>query len=61
VVRHVETLLGRRRYLQDLRAANSVLRSAAERMAINMPFQGSNADIMKVAMVAIRGGWARTA
>jgi DNA polymerase-1 len=51
---YVETLLGRRRYLQDLRAANPVLRSAAERMAINMPFQGSNADIMKVAMVAIR-------
>ncbi|MFN2465130.1 MAG: DNA polymerase I [Candidatus Dormibacteria bacterium] len=51
---YVETLLGRRRYLQDLRAANPMLRSAAERMAINMPFQGSNADIMKVAMVAIR-------
>ncbi|MEA2647460.1 MAG: polymerase [Chloroflexota bacterium] len=51
---YVDTLLGRRRYLQDLRAANPVLRSAAERMAINMPFQGSNADIMKMAMVAIR-------
>ena len=51
---YVETVLGRRRYLQDLRAANPMLRSAAERMAINMPFQGSNADIMKVAMVAIR-------
>jgi DNA polymerase-1 len=51
---YVETLLGRRRYLQDLRAANPMLRSAAERMAINMPFQGSNADIMKIAMVAIR-------
>ena len=52
---YVETIMGRRRYLQDLRAANPMLRSAAERMAINMPFQGSNADIMKVAMVAIRG------
>jgi DNA polymerase-1 len=51
---YVETVLGRRRYLQDLRAANPVLRSAAERMAVNMPFQGSNADIMKLAMVAIR-------
>jgi DNA polymerase I len=51
---YVETVLGRRRYLQDLRAANPMLRSAAERMAINMPFQGSNADIMKIAMVAIR-------
>jgi DNA polymerase-1 len=46
--------MGRRRYLQDLRAANPVLRSAAERMAINMPFQGANADIMKLAMVRIR-------
>ena len=51
---YVDTLLGRRRYLQDLRAANPMLRSAAERMAVNMPFQGSNADIMKLAMVAIR-------
>jgi DNA polymerase-1 len=51
---YVETLLGRRRYLQDLKAANPVLRSAAERMAVNMPFQGGNADIMKLAMVAIR-------
>ncbi|HEV3231707.1 MAG TPA: DNA polymerase I, partial [Candidatus Dormibacteraeota bacterium] len=51
---YVETLMGRRRYLQDLRAANPMLRSAAERMAINMPFQGANADIMKRAMVAIR-------
>ncbi len=51
---YVETVLGRRRYLQDLRAANPMLRSAAERMAVNMPFQGSNADIMKLAMVAIR-------
>jgi DNA polymerase-1 len=46
--------MGRRRYLQDLRAGNPMLRSAAERMAINMPFQGANADIMKRAMVAIR-------
>jgi len=51
---YVETLLGRRRYLQDLRAANPMLRSAAERMAVNMPFQGGNADIMKLAMVALR-------
>jgi DNA polymerase-1 len=50
---YVETVLGRRRYLQDLRAANPMLRSAAERMAVNMPFQGSNADIMKLAMVNI--------
>ena len=56
---YVETVLGRRRYLQDLRAANPMLRSAAERMAINMPFQGSNADIMKVAMVHLRRAFER--
>jgi DNA polymerase I len=45
-----ETLLGRRRYLPDINANNFNVRSAAERMAINHPIQGSNADIIKIAM-----------
>jgi DNA polymerase-1 len=47
----VSTLLGRRRYLPELQARNSALRSAGERMAINMPIQGTAADGMKIAMV----------
>ena len=49
----VTTLLGRRRYLPELTARNSALRSAGERMAINMPIQGTAADGMKIAMVRI--------
>jgi DNA polymerase-1 len=45
-----ETLTGRRRYIPDLRASNRNQRMAAERIAINMPIQGSAADIIKVAM-----------
>ncbi len=48
----VETLMGRRRHLPDIRAANRQLRNAAERMAVNMPMQGTAADIMKVAMIS---------
>jgi len=48
---HVTTLLGRRRYLPDLRSSNHGQRAAAERMAINAPLQGSAADLIKVAMV----------
>ncbi len=47
---YAETLTGRRRYIPDLRAANHNLRQAAERIAINMPIQGTAADIIKVAM-----------
>jgi DNA polymerase-1 len=47
----VTTLLGRRRYLPELTARNQALRSAGERMAINMPIQGTAADGMKIAMV----------
>ncbi len=47
---YVETLLGRRRYIPDLTSPNSAIRGAAERMAINMPIQGTAADIMKIAM-----------
>src|SRR5476651_436531 len=50
---YVETITGRRRYLPDLRSANASVRAAAERNAINMPIQGSSADLIKIAMVQI--------
>jgi DNA polymerase-1 len=50
---YVRTLLGRRRYLPDLRSRNRVLRSAAERMAVNTVIQGTAADLMKKAMVEV--------
>ncbi|MCA8921521.1 MAG: DNA polymerase I [Planctomycetes bacterium] len=50
---YVETLLGRRRPLPDIRATRRLARSNAERMAINTPIQGSAADIIKIAMVRI--------
>jgi DNA polymerase I len=49
----VTTLLGRRRYLPDLRSRVYPLRAAAERMAINAPAQGSAADLIKLAMVKL--------
>ena len=48
---YVTTLLQRRRYLPDIRNANRNIREGAERTAINMPFQGSAADLIKLAMV----------
>jgi DNA polymerase-1 len=48
---YVETLLGRRRYIPDIMSINRQLREATERMAINMPVQGTTADIMKRAML----------
>src|SRR5206468_11463063 len=50
---YVETLLGRRRYIPDMASNNGAVRNAAERMAINMPVQGTAADIMKIAMVKV--------
>jgi DNA polymerase-1 len=50
---YVETLLGRRRYMPDLRSRNYMLRAAAEREATNAPLQGSAADLMKLAMVRL--------
>jgi DNA polymerase-1 len=50
---YVSTLMGRRRYLPDLKSANQNLRSNAERQAINMPIQGTAADMIKLAMVNI--------
>ncbi|MGD8628619.1 MAG: DNA polymerase I [bacterium] len=49
----VQTVLGRRRYIPDLSSGQSQMRSAAERMAINTPVQGSAADIIKLAMLEI--------
>ena len=53
-VMYAETLLGRRRYLPDIQSTNHNTRAAAERMAINMPIQGTAADIMKKAMINVR-------
>ena len=50
---YVETIFGRRRYLNDILSRNSVARGVAERNAINAPIQGSAADIMKMAMVEV--------
>ena len=50
---YVETLFGRRLYLPEIHAKNQGLRKAAERTAINAPMQGTAADIMKLAMVAV--------
>ncbi|MBB6340781.1 DNA polymerase-1 [Pseudomonas fluvialis] len=50
---YVETLFGRRLYLPDIQAKNPALRKGAERTAINAPMQGTAADIMKRAMVAV--------
>ena len=50
---YVQTMLGRRRYLPDLRSQNRAIRQNAERQAINMPIQGTSADMIKIAMVHI--------
>ena len=49
----VETVLGRRRYVPEINASNFNVRQAAERVAVNMPTQGTAADIMKVAMIGV--------
>lgn len=50
---YVETLYGRRLYLPEIGSKNAAMRKAAERTAINAPMQGTAADIMKLAMVAV--------
>ena len=49
----VQTLFGRRRWTPDVASRNFAVRSAAERAAANMPIQGTEADLMKLAMLAV--------
>ncbi len=48
---YVQTILGRKRFIPEINSSNRQVREAAERMAINMPVQGTSADIIKVAMI----------
>lgn len=50
---YAETLLGRRRIIPDINSANKTIKSAAERTAINMPIQGTAADMIKIAMIRV--------
>ncbi len=50
---YVETLSGRRRYIPDIHSANPNIRGFAERTAVNMPIQGTAADLIKIAMIGI--------
>ncbi len=61
---YVETLLGRRRPMPDIHSSNFAVRAGAERAAMNMPIQGTEADLMKLAMTAVdeklaglKGAW----
>lgn len=49
----VETLFGRRRWTPDVKSSNFIVRSSAERAAANMPIQGTEADLMKLAMIKV--------
>jgi DNA polymerase-1 len=51
---YVKTVLDRRRYLPDINSTNAIVRGYAERNAINAPIQGSAADVIKLAMVAVQ-------
>ena len=50
----VETLFGRRRWTPDVKSSNFAVRNAAERAAANMPIQGTEADLMKLAMIKVQ-------
>lgn len=50
---YVETMMGRRRYLKDINSKNAMVRTHAERNAVNAPIQGSAADIIKIAMIKL--------
>ena len=51
---YVQTIAGRRRYIRDINTQNQMVRSGAERNAINAPIQGTAADMIKIAMIAIQ-------
>ena len=53
----VETVFGRRLWLPEINSSNGMRRQAAERAAINAPMQGTAADIIKLAMIAVQAGW----
>jgi len=50
---YAETMFGRRRYMPELKSENATIRSSAERAALNMPIQGTAADILKLSMIEI--------
>ncbi len=52
---YVETVFGRRLWLPDIRSSNMARRQGAERQAINAPMQGTAADLIKMAMIAVQG------
>lgn len=56
---YVETVTGRRRYIRDILSANTTIRSGAERNAINAPIQGTAADMIKLAMIAVQQEFSR--
>ena len=51
---YVKTILGRRRYIPEISSSNKIIKSAAERIAINSPIQGSASEIVKLAMIKIK-------
>jgi DNA polymerase-1 len=51
---YVETLFGRRRYLPEINSGVPMVRNSAERMAVNMPVQGTAADLIKIAMIKVQ-------
>ena len=50
---YVETIFGRRRYIPEINSKNATIRALAERNAVNAPIQGTSADIIKLAMIAV--------
>ena len=57
---YTQTLYGRRRYVPELKSSNFNVRSAAERITLNTPIQGTAADIIKLAMLRVENALAET-